>query len=39
MQEELLEKTLTDWMTNITQIKQLCGYDYIVKSGNEYMVS
>ena len=39
IQEELLEKALSDWMTNKTQTKQLCGYDYIVKSWNEYMVS
>ena len=39
IQEELLEKALSDWMLNTTQTKQLCGYDYIVKSWNEYMVS
>ena len=28
IQEELLEIALGDWMTNKTQTKQLCGYDY-----------
>jgi hypothetical protein len=39
VQEELIEKALSDWMSNTTQTKQLCGYDYIVKSWNKYMVS
>jgi hypothetical protein len=39
IQETLIENALVDWMKNKEKVKQLCGYDWIIRGWNEYLLS